>query len=83
MKYLVCIKHVPDTETKVTPHADGTRLDPAVVSKWGASPFDEYALEQALRFREAAGEGEGGPVRRLLKGSFIMILFNFDYVFNI
>jgi electron transfer flavoprotein beta subunit len=58
MKYLVCIKHVPDTETKVTPHADGTRLDPAAVTKWGASPFDEYALEQALRFRDAAGEGE-------------------------
>jgi len=58
MKYLVCIKHVPDTETKVTPHADGTRLDPAAVTKWGASPFDEYALEQALLFREAGGEGE-------------------------
>jgi len=58
MKYLVCIKHVPDTETKVTPHADGNRLDPAAVTKWGASPFDEYALEQALRFREAAGDGE-------------------------
>ena len=58
MKFLVCIKHVPDTETKVAVHADGKRLDPAAVSKWGASPYDEYALEQALRFREAAGEGE-------------------------
>ncbi|NIM01363.1 MAG: electron transfer flavoprotein subunit beta [Acidobacteria bacterium] len=58
MKYLVCIKHVPDTETKVAVHADGNRLDPQAVNKWGASPYDEYALEQALRFREAAGEGE-------------------------
>jgi len=58
MKFLVCIKHVPDTETKVAVHSDGKRLDPQAVSKWGASPYDEYALEQALRFREAAGEGE-------------------------
>ena len=58
MKYLVCIKHVPDTESKVAVHADGKRMDPQAVSKWGASPYDEYALEQALRFRDAAGEGE-------------------------
>jgi len=58
MKILVCIKHVPDTETKVAVHADGKRLDPQAVGKWGASPFDEYALEQALLFRDAAGEGE-------------------------
>ncbi len=58
MKFLVCIKHVPDTETKVAVHADGNRLDPAAVTKWGASPYDEHALEQALRFRETAGEGE-------------------------
>jgi len=58
MKYLVCIKHVPDTETKVAVHDDGKRLDPAAVTKWGASPYDEHALEQALVLREAAGEGE-------------------------
>jgi electron transfer flavoprotein beta subunit len=58
MKFLVCIKHVPDTETKVAVHADGNRLDPHAVGKWGASPYDEHALEQALRFRDAAGEGE-------------------------
>lgn len=67
MKYLVCVKHVPDTETKVAVHADGKRLDPAVVTKWGASAYDEYALEQAQLFREAGGGGEvvvvcaGGP----------------------
>ena len=33
MKFLVCIKHVPDTETKVAVHADGNRLDPAAVTK--------------------------------------------------
>lgn len=57
MKIVVCIKHVPDTETKVKVAADGLSLDESAVSKWVISPFDEYALEQALLFREA-GEGE-------------------------
>jgi electron transfer flavoprotein beta subunit len=55
MKCIVCIKHVPDTETKIAVHADGNRLDPAAVSSWILSPFDEVALEQALLFREANG----------------------------
>jgi electron transfer flavoprotein beta subunit len=58
MKILVGIKHVPDTETKIKIGADGVAIDQAAVSKWVISPFDEYALEQALLFREAAGEGE-------------------------
>jgi len=57
MKILVGIKHVPDTETKVKVGSDGASLDPAAVNKWVISPFDEYALEQALQMREA-GEGE-------------------------
>jgi electron transfer flavoprotein beta subunit len=57
MKIVVCIKHVPDTETKIKVAADGVSLDEAAVSKWIISPYDEYALEQALLFREA-GEGE-------------------------
>jgi electron transfer flavoprotein beta subunit len=57
MKIVVCIKHVPDTETKIKVAADGVSLDESAVSKWVISPFDEYALEQALLFREAR-EGE-------------------------
>ena len=57
MKIVVCIKHVPDTETKIKVAGDGVSLDEAAVSKWIISPYDEYALEQALLFREA-GEGE-------------------------
>jgi electron transfer flavoprotein beta subunit len=56
MKILVGIKHVPDTETKVKVAGDGLTLDESGV-KWVISPFDEYAIEQALQFREA-GEGE-------------------------
>lgn len=57
MRILVGIKHVPDTETKVKPGAEAGSIDESGV-KWIISPYDEYALEQALLFREAAGGGE-------------------------
>jgi electron transfer flavoprotein beta subunit len=58
MKILVAIKHVPDTESKIKIAADGKSIDAAAVSKWIVSPYDEFALEEALRIREARGEGE-------------------------
>ncbi|MCP3979957.1 MAG: electron transfer flavoprotein subunit beta/FixA family protein [bacterium] len=58
MKIIVGIKHVPDTEAKVKVASDGSSLDEAAVNKWVISPYDEYALEQALQLRDAAGEGE-------------------------
>ena len=54
MKILVALKQVPDTETKIKVAADGHSLDPADV-KWITSPYDEYALEEALRLKEAKG----------------------------
>lgn len=59
MKILVGIKHVPDTETKIRVSPDGKALDETGV-KWIISPYDEYALEEALRIREA--DAEGGEV---------------------
>ena len=56
MKILVGVKHVPDTETKIKPTSDGASIDETGV-KWTMSPYDEYALEEALKIREA-GEGE-------------------------
>ncbi len=56
MKILVGIKHVPDTETKIKVAADGVSIDESGV-KWIISPYDEYALEEALRLRER-NEGE-------------------------
>ena len=58
MKILVGLKHVPDTETKIKIGPDGRSIDAAAVAKWIISPFDEYALEEALRIREARGAGE-------------------------
>jgi len=54
MKILVALKQVPDTETKIKIASDGKSLDPADI-KWITSPYDEYALEEALRLKESAG----------------------------
>jgi electron transfer flavoprotein beta subunit len=54
MKILVALKQVPDTETKIRLAADGRSMDPADV-KWITSPYDEYAIEEALRLKEARG----------------------------
>jgi len=56
MNILVGIKHVPDTESKINVAADGLSIDESGI-KWVISPFDEYALEEALQIRES-GDGE-------------------------
>ncbi len=57
MLQLVCIKQVADTETRVKVAGDGKTLDPAGVT-WIMNPYDEFALEQALRIKEKLGAGE-------------------------
>lgn len=57
MKIVVCIKRVPDTEARLKIAADKTSIDPAGV-KYIISPYDEFALEAAIRLKEAKGEGE-------------------------
>jgi electron transfer flavoprotein beta subunit len=54
MKIVVCVKQVPDTETriKIAPSGDGIAEGEV---NWIVSPFDEFALEEALRLREARG----------------------------
>ncbi len=51
MKIFVCIKQVPDTETKIKIGADGKSIDTAGI-KWIMCPYDEFAVEEAIRFRE-------------------------------
>ncbi|HET8654403.1 MAG TPA: electron transfer flavoprotein subunit beta/FixA family protein [Longimicrobiaceae bacterium] len=66
MKSIVCIKRVPDTETRIRIAGDGRSIDPAGV-KYVLNPYDEFAVEAAVRQKEAAGSGEvtvvsmGGP----------------------
>jgi electron transfer flavoprotein beta subunit len=54
---VVCVKRVPDTEARIRVGGDGTRIDPAGV-KFVLNPYDEFALEAALRHRDGAGQGE-------------------------
>ncbi len=57
MNILVCVKRVPDTETRVRVGSDGASIDSSGV-KFVLSPYDEFAVEAALRLKEARGEGE-------------------------
>ena len=57
MKIAVCIKRVPDSETRVKIAGDGKSIDEAGV-KFVMNPYDEFAVEEALRRKEKAGTGE-------------------------
>ena len=52
MKLLVAVKRVVDYNVKVRVKADGSGVDLANV-KMGMNPFDEIAVEEAVRLREA------------------------------
>jgi electron transfer flavoprotein beta subunit len=54
MNIIVCIKQVPDTETRIKIGADKKSIDPADVN-WILNPYDEYAVEEALRIKEKQG----------------------------
>jgi electron transfer flavoprotein beta subunit len=54
MNILVGIAHVPDTVTKIVVGADGKSIDTKGV-KFMLNPYDEFALEEALRLKEKHG----------------------------
>lgn len=54
MNIVVCVNHVPDTETKVKVAADNKTIDKAGVN-WMLNPYDEFAIEEALKLREKFG----------------------------
>jgi electron transfer flavoprotein beta subunit len=53
---IVCVKRVPDSATRVKLAPGGAALDPAGV-KYVLNPYDEFALEEAIRRVEHAGTG--------------------------
>lgn len=57
MNLAVCIKRVPDTTAKIKIAGDGKSIDPQGV-EFAISPYDELAIEVALRLKEKAGKGE-------------------------
>jgi electron transfer flavoprotein beta subunit len=57
VKIAVCVKRVPDSETRIKIGPDGKSIDESGV-KFVLNPYDEFAVEEALKLKEAAGEGE-------------------------
>ena len=54
MKIAVCVKHVPEGAKRIDPETK--RLDRS--GEGALNPFDANAVEEALRMKAAAGEGE-------------------------
>jgi len=52
MKIFVCIKQVPDTETKIKITPDQNGIDTTGI-KWVLNPYDEFAVEEAVKLRDA------------------------------
>lgn len=57
MNITVCVKRVPDTETRIRIAEDGRDIVADGV-KYVLSPYDEFAIEAALQLTEEAGTGE-------------------------
>lgn len=54
MNIVVLVKQTPDTETKPKIAGDGKSLETGDV-KWVMNPYDEFAVEEALKTKEKAG----------------------------
>jgi electron transfer flavoprotein beta subunit len=58
MKIVVAVKQVPDTATQVKiSGGDPKAIDTAGIT-WIVSPYDEFAVEEALRIKEKRAQGE-------------------------
>ena len=55
MKILVCIKQVPDMESRFSVNGDKTWYEETNLA-WRMNEYDEYAVEQAVQLREQLGE---------------------------
>ncbi|MEP7003373.1 MAG: electron transfer flavoprotein subunit beta/FixA family protein [Chloroflexota bacterium] len=66
MRFLICIKQVPDSTTRVRVAPDGVSVVTDGVT-WSISPYDEYAIELALEHKDTAADtvvsviSVGGP----------------------
>jgi electron transfer flavoprotein beta subunit len=54
MKIVVCVKQVPDTEARIKVAPDGKGIGESDLN-WIVSPYDEFAIEEALKLKEAKG----------------------------
>lgn len=54
MKSIVIIRQTPDTEAKINVASSGDSIDPEGI-KWIMNPYDEFAVEEAIRLKEKNG----------------------------
>ncbi|MBN1154664.1 electron transfer flavoprotein subunit beta/FixA family protein [candidate division KSB1 bacterium] len=58
MNIIVCIKQVADTETRIRLTPDKKTIDTSDIN-WILNPYDEFAVEEALRIKE---KGQGNDI---------------------
>lgn len=78
MNIVVLVKAVADSEATIKPAADGKSVALESIS-WILNPYDEYAIEEALKLREADASGEvvavsygGDDVAKVLRTALAM-----------
>lgn len=78
MKILVCVKQVPDMESRFKLNDEGKWYDTSDLA-WRMNEYDEYAVEQAVQLKEQVGDAEItvlsiGPerVKELIKKALAM-----------
>lgn len=54
MKITVCIKQVPDTESKLSINNTSNNINTENI-KWVINPYDEFAIEEALKLKASTG----------------------------
>ena len=57
MKIAVCVKQVPDSETRITLAAPAAELDQSGFTRI-LNPYDAYAVEEAVKIKEAGSDVE-------------------------
>ncbi len=57
MKILVCIKQVPDMESKFKLNSEGNWYDNSDLA-WRMNEYDEYAVEQAVQLKDQVAESD-------------------------
>ena len=57
MNIVVCVKRVPDTETKIKVGGDGKTIDPTGV-EFVINPFDEFAVREIAYYQVKGNEEE-------------------------
>ena len=51
MKIVVIVRQTPDTEAKIAANSSGNGIDETGL-KWILNPFDEFAVEEAVKIKE-------------------------------